>query len=39
MITLTSQAFPIDATGLTQQKSQRYEITLPAEPPPVADPG
>lgn len=38
-ITLTSQPFPIDATGLTQQTSQRYEIALPAEPAPVADPG
>jgi beta-galactosidase len=39
MITLTSQPFPVDPTGLTQQKAQRYEITLPAEPAPVADPG
>jgi beta-galactosidase len=36
--TLTSQAFPIDATGLTQQQSQRYALPLPPEPTPVADP-
>ena len=36
--TLTSQPFPVDSTGLTQQQSQRYDVTLPAEPTPVADP-
>jgi beta-galactosidase len=36
--TLTSQAFAVDATGLTQQASQRYDVALPAEPTPVADP-
>jgi beta-galactosidase len=37
-VTLTSQPFAVDATGLTQQQSQRYDVALPAEPTPVADP-
>ena len=36
-VTLTAQPFAVDATGLTQLQSQRYEIGLPAEPTPVAD--
>ena len=37
-VTLTSQPFPVDSTGLTQQSSQRYHVTLGPEPTPVADP-
>jgi beta-galactosidase len=36
--TLTSQPFAVDATGLTQLSSQRYDVTLGPEPTPVADP-
>lgn len=36
--TLTSQPFVIDATGLTQQSSQRYDVALGPEPTAVADP-
>jgi beta-galactosidase len=36
-ITLQSTAFPVDSTGLTQAWSQRYPVTLGAEPAPVAD--
>jgi beta-galactosidase len=38
-VTLTSQPFTVDSTGLTQQRSQRYQLALPPEPTPVADPG
>lgn len=38
-VTLTSQAFAIDVSGLTQLASQRYDVGLPAEPTPVADDG
>jgi beta-galactosidase len=37
-ITLQSTAFPIDANGLTQASSQRYNIPLGTEPTPIADP-
>jgi beta-galactosidase len=37
-ITLQSTAFPVDSTGLTQNYSQRYTVTLGPEPTPVADP-
>ncbi len=36
-VTLTSQPFVVDATGLTQLQPQRYDVALPAEPTPVAD--
>jgi beta-galactosidase len=36
-ISLTSTPFPIDASGLTQNSSQRYSVTLGTEPTPVAD--
>ncbi len=38
-VTLTSQPFPVDPSGLTLQQSQRYPVTLGAEPAPVADSG
>jgi formylglycine-generating enzyme required for sulfatase activity len=38
-VTLTSQSFAVDATGLTQLASQRYVVGLPAEPTPVAEGG
>jgi beta-galactosidase len=38
MVTLTSTAFPIDANGLTQATSQRYDVSLGTEPTPIADP-
>ena len=37
--TITSTPFPVDASGLTLQQSQRYGVGLPAEPAPVADTG
>ena len=37
-LTLTSLPFPVDATGLTQLRGQRYSIPLGTEPTPVADP-
>jgi beta-galactosidase len=37
-VMLTSQPFAVDATGLTQLQSQRYDVGLSAEPTPVADP-
>jgi beta-galactosidase len=37
-VALTAQPFAVDATGLTQAWSQRYEVALPAEPTAVADP-
>jgi beta-galactosidase len=37
-ITLTSTPFLVDSTGLTQNWSQRYDVTLGTEPTPIADP-
>jgi len=39
-LTITSRPFPVDANGLTVNRSQRYSLPLPVtEPTPVADPG
>jgi len=37
-VTVTSLPFAVDATGLTLQKAQRYDVGLPPEPAAVADP-